>query len=141
MVKRFLPLFLFAFLPLSLFAQVGEYRTDLAIGVNGGYMLSNIGFVPEVPQKMLGGLTGGVTVRYTCERYFKSICSIVAEVNLARTGWKEDITDIDNQPVYYADDVEKANPLAYERKMTYIQVPVLAEPALVTCSQAGLDGC
>ena len=126
MVKRFLPLCLFTFLPLSLCAQVGEYRTDFAIGVNGGYMLSNIGFVPEVPQKMLGGLTGGVTVRYTCERYFKSICSIVAEVNLARTGWKEDITDIDNQPVYYADDVEKANPLAYERKMTYIQVPVLA---------------
>lgn len=107
-------------------AQVGEYRTDLAVGVNAGYMLSNVGFMPEVPQGMLGGLTGGLTVRYTCERYFQSICSIVAEVNIAQTGWKEDIRDIDNQPVYYVDDVDKTNPLAYERKMTYVQVPLMA---------------
>lgn len=107
-------------------AQVGEYRTDLAVGVNAGYMMSSIGFVPEVPQKQLGGLTGGLTIRYTCEKYFKSICSIVAEVNVAQTGWKEDIMDIDNQPVYYVSDTEKANRLAYERKMTYVQVPLLA---------------
>jgi len=111
---------------LSVRAQVGEYRTDLAVGVNGGYMLSSIGFMPEVPQGMLGGITGGLTVRYTCEKYFKSICAIVAEVNLAQTGWKEDIKDVNDQPVYYADDVNKTNPLAYERKMTYIQVPVMA---------------
>ena len=30
-------------------AQVGEYRTDFAIGGNAGYMLSNVGFMPEVP--------------------------------------------------------------------------------------------
>ena len=107
-------------------AQVGEYRTDLAIGANAGYMLSSVGFVPDVPQKQLGGLTGGLTVRYTCERYFKSICAIVAEVNVAQTGWKEDILDIDNQPVYYKDDVNKTNPLSYERHMTYIQIPLLA---------------
>jgi len=107
-------------------AQVGEYRTDLAVGVNAGYMMSSIGFVPEVPQKQLGGLTGGLTIRYTCEKYFKSICAIVAEVNVAQTGWKEDIMDIDNQPVYYVSDTEKANRLAYERKMTYVQVPLLA---------------
>ena len=107
-------------------AQVGEYRTDLAVGVNAGYVMSSIGFVPEVPQKQLGGLTGGLTIRYTCEKYFKSICAIVAEVNVAQTGWKEDIMDIDNQPVYYVSDTEKANRLAYERKMTYVQVPLLA---------------
>ncbi len=111
---------------MSVRAQVGEYRTDLAVGVNGGYMLSSIGFMPEVPQGMLGGITGGLTVRYTCEKYFKSICAIVAEVNLAQTGWKEDIKDVDNQPVYYADDVNKTNPLAYQRKMTYVQVPLMA---------------
>ncbi len=112
--------------PLMVKAQVGEYRTDFAVGVNGGYMMSNIGFMPEVPQKMLGGLTGGLTMRYTCEKYFKSICAIVAEVNLAQTGWKEDIMDADRQPVYYADDAQQLNPLSYERKMTYVQIPLMA---------------
>ena len=107
-------------------AQVGEYRTDLAVGVNAGYMISSIGFVPEVPQNKMGGLTAGLTVRYTCEKYFKSICAIVAEVNLAKSGWKENIMDIDNQPVYYVDDKARTNPLSYERKMTYLQVPLMA---------------
>ena len=112
--------------PLMVKAQVGEYRTDFAVGANAGYMLSNVGFMPEVPQKMLGGLTGGLTLRYTCEKYFKSICAIVAEVNLAQTGWKEDIMDTDRQPVYYADDTQRLNPLSYERKMTYVQIPLMA---------------
>lgn len=107
-------------------AQVGEYRTDFAVGVNGGYLLNQIGFTPEVPQNMAGGLIGGISLRYTCEKYFKSICAIVAEVNLAQTGWKENITDIDNQPVYYIDDKAKANPLSYERKITYLQIPLMA---------------
>ena len=107
-------------------AQVGEYRTDFAIGGNAGYMLSNVGFMPEVPQNMLGGLTGGLTLRYTSEKYFKSICALVAEVNLAQTGWKEDIKDADRQPVYYPEDTNKLNPLFYERKMTYLQIPLMA---------------
>ena len=125
--KVFLILFLiphFSFLISH--AQVGEYRTDLAVGVNAGYMISSIGFVPEVPQNKMGGLTAGLTVRYTCEKYFKSICAIVAEVNLAKSGWKENIMDIDNQPVYYVDDEARTNPLSYERKMTYLQVPLMA---------------
>jgi len=124
MKKIFLIVWLLA--PLALQAQVGEYRTDLAVGVNGGYMMSSVGFVPEVPQNQLGGMTGGLTIRYTCEKYFKSICAIVAEVNYAQTGWKENIMDIDNQPVYYVDDPDKQNRLAYERKMNYVQVPVMA---------------
>lgn len=107
-------------------AQVGEYRNDLAVGVSAGYMLSSVGFVPEVPQKQLGGMTGGVTFRYTCEKYFKSVCAIVAEVNLVQTGWKENIMDMDNQPVYYVNDTEKTNPLSYERHMKYVQVPIMA---------------
>ena len=106
------------------YAQIGEYRTDFAVGVNGGYMLSDVGFSPNVPQKMLGGLTGGLTFRYTCEKYFKSICAIVAEVNIAQTGWKEDIMDMTDQPVYY-EDVPN-DPLRYERKMTYLQIPLMA---------------
>lgn len=107
-------------------AQVGEYRTDFAMGVSGGYALSTVNFMPDVPQDMLGGLTAGVTMRYTCEKYFKSICAVVAEVNLIKTGWKEDIRDMDNQMVYYTTDVNHDSPLYYERRMTYLQIPFMA---------------
>ena len=80
-------------------AQVGDYRTDLAVGVNGGYVMSNVAFVSKVPQSMLGGLTGGITARYTCEKYFSSICAVTAELNYAQIGWKEKIWDMNDQPV------------------------------------------
>jgi hypothetical protein len=79
-----------------------------------------------VPQGWLPGYTAGLSVRYTCEKYFSSICSIVGEVNVTQTGWKEDIRDANNDPVYYYDDAEKMNPLNYERKITYVQIPFLA---------------
>ena len=126
-MKRLVFIFsLFHFFIATAVAQIGDYRTDFAVGGSAGYMLSNVGFMPEVPQGMLGGLTGGLTLRYTCEKYFKSICAIVAEVNVAQTGWKEDIKDADRQPVYYADDTDRLNPLFYERKMTYLQIPLMA---------------
>ena len=105
------------------FAQVGEHRDELAIGVNGGYTMSNVGFMPEVPQDMHTGLTGGLTLRYTSEKYFKSICAIVAELNFAQVGWKERILTPNDDPVI--------NPItgiaeAYERNMTYLQIPVFA---------------
>ena len=122
-MRRLLLFYLFAFIPFFVRAQVGEYRTDFAVGVNGGYILSNVSFTPDVPQNMQGGMTAGVTFRYTCERYFKSICSIVAEVNIAQVGWKEKIQGLENQPLYYeGDDVA----LHYERKMTYLQIPLFA---------------
>ena len=110
--------------PLMANAQVGEYRTDLAIGVNGGYMMNRISFQPEVPQSNMGGMTGGLTIRYTCEKYFSSICAITAEVNYGQMGWKENIFDINNSPVYYQDDPD--NPLFYERRINYVQIPLLA---------------
>ncbi len=125
-LSALLPFMLLAFLPLKVSAQVGEYRTDLAIGVNGGYLMNKIAFVPEVPQLWAGGMTAGITVRYTCEKYFKSICAVVAEVNLAQMGWKENILDMNDEPVYYYDDEEMTDPLRYHRKMTYIQIPVMA---------------
>lgn len=125
-MKYLLPLGLLALLPFTAEAQVGDYRTDLAIGGSAGYVMSNVGFVPDVPQGQLGGFTAGLTVRYTCEKYFSSVCSIVGEVNVTQTGWKEDILDANNDPVYYADDVNKESPLFYERKMTYLQIPFMA---------------
>lgn len=122
-MRKFLFVFFLSFISFAVKAQVGEYRTDFAVGVNGGYVLSNVGFQPDVPQSMLGGMTMGVTLRYTCEKYFKSICAIVAEVNLVQTGWKEKIQGMENQPLYYEGSTEA---LHYQRKMTYLQIPLFA---------------
>ena len=112
---------LFSVLPSN--AQVGEHRDEFALGVNGGYVLSNVGFLPRIPQNMHGGVTGGLTVRYTSEKYFSSICAIVGEVNYARIGWKESILDINDQPVV---NPQSNLPEEYQRDMNYIQVPVFA---------------
>ena len=125
-MKVLFVLFTFHFSLFTSFAQVGEYRTDFAIGGSAGYVSSNVGFVPEVPQNRLGGFTAGLSFRYTCEKYFKSICAIMAEVNITQTGWKEDIRDVDNNSVYYVYDTNKTNPIYYERTMTYLQVPFMA---------------
>ena len=114
----------FSFLTSHSFAQVGEFRNDFSVGFNGGYVLSNIAYVPKVPQGMLGGVTGGMTVRYTCEKYFKSICALVAEVNYAQIGWKEDILNFSDEPVKMHNDPDQT--LQYSRKMNYVQVPFLA---------------
>ena len=105
-------------------AQVGEYRTDFAVGFNGGYSMSSIAFVPKVPQGQLGGMTVGFSARYTCEKYFKSICAVVGEVNLTQMGWKENILDFSDQPiVLHSDETQTLN---YSRKMSYVQIPVFA---------------
>ena len=122
-MRKYLLVLFLSFISFAVKAQVGEYRTDFAVGVNGGYVLSNVGFQPDVPQSMLGGMTIGVTLRYTCEKYFKSICAIVAEVNLVQTGWKEKIQGMENQPLYYEGSTEA---LHYQRKMTYLQIPLFA---------------
>lgn len=116
-------LFLFLLLSASVNAQVGEHRNDFSVGVNGGYVLSNVSFVPSVPQGLHGGVTGGFSVRYTCEKYFKSICAIYAEVNYSKIGWKEDILDIEDKPV-----INPQTKLEEEFKKTinYIQIPVMA---------------
>lgn len=107
-------------------AQVGSHRNDLSIGVNGGYILSNVGFSPKVPQTMHGGITGGLTVKYVCEKYFSTICSILAEVNYASIGWKENILDRADQPV-----INPVTGLAeeYSRTINYVQIPVFAHLA------------
>ena len=104
-------------------AQVGEHRSELAVGVNGGYVMSNMGFVPKIPQGMHTGLTGGLSFRYTSEKYFTSICAIVAEVNYAQIGWKEDILTPQDEPV-----INEATglPEEYQCNINYIQVPVFA---------------
>lgn len=104
-------------------AQVGEYRNDLAVGVNGGYTMTSVNFLPKVPQGMLGGYTGGLSLRYTCEKYFKSICAIVAELNYSQMGWKESILTPNDEPVI---NYSTGLPEEYQRMITYVQLPIFA---------------
>ena len=110
----------------ALQAQIGEHRNDLSVGVNGGYVMSNVKFSPKVQQGQHGGITGGLAMRYVCEKYFKTIASVYAEVNYASLGWKEKILDRSNQPV-----INKVTglPEDYSRTINYIQVPVMAHLA------------
>lgn len=94
-------------------AQVGAHRNDLAIGVTAGYVMSHPDFYPTIKQKWKGGETIGLTVRYTCEKYFSALCAIQAEVNYANLGWQEVI-----EPEYSTD--------TYSRDMRYIQIPIFA---------------
>lgn len=110
----------------SAYAQIGEHRNDFSVGVNGGYLMSSVTFTPDVPQKQHGGMTGGLSFRYVCEKYFKTICSIYGEVNYSLAGWKEDILDRDNNPVLIKGTNEA---LAYSRTINYVQVPVFAHLA------------
>jgi hypothetical protein len=89
---------------------VGEFRRDLAVGINGGYALNTVSFSPSINQKMHGGMTIGATVRYTCEKYFSMICAIQGELNFVQLGWKEDITTCD---------------ATYQRDINYLQMPIL----------------
>ena len=114
----------FSFLIPHSSAQVGEFRKDLAVGINGGVALTSVAFMPKVPQSMLNGPTFGITARYTCEKYFSSICAVVAELNYTQMGWKEKILDYDNQPVPLHTD--ESQMLSYARKINYFQVPLLA---------------
>lgn len=103
-------------------AQIGERRSELAIGAGAGYVMSNVGFTPDVPQKNLAGMTIGLSVRYTSEKYFKSVCALVGELNIVQGGWREDILTVDNTPV-----VNPQTGIAeeYQRRLTYLQMPVM----------------
>lgn len=95
-------------------AQVGELRNDFAIGVNGGYLLNRVSFNPTIKQSWKGGETFGITLRYTCEKYFSAFCALQAEVNYANMGWKELIET--SSDTYYRD-------------MRYVQLPIFARLA------------
>lgn len=114
------------FLAVRASAQIGEHRNDLSIGVNGGYVLSSVGFTPKVNQLQHGGMTGGLSFRYVCEKYFSTICSVYAEVNYSQIGWKEDILDINDGPVI---NPVTNMPEEYSRTINYLQIPVFAHLA------------
>ncbi len=125
-MNRHIITLLLLLLPLGVVAQIGEHRNTLSVGVSGGYNLTTVRFTPKEVQSMKGGLTGGLAMRYTVEKYFSTIASIAAEVNYGQMGWKEDIRDLNDQPV-----INAATGVAeqYERTINYIQVPIMAHLA------------
>ncbi len=111
-MKRLLTLLAIALITSSLSAQVGELRNNLAVGFNGGYNLSSVDFSPTIKQGLLPGYTGGVTMRYTSEKYFSLICAAQLELNFAQRGWSETIDDGTNN--------------TYSRATNYIEIPFFA---------------
>ncbi len=112
--------------PLFAHAQIGEHRNTLSIGANAGYNLTSIRFTPKVLQGMKGGTNIGFTARYSVEKYFATIASIQAEVNYSQMGWKENIRDMNNQPVINSVTKQAEE---YERTINYIQIPLFAHLA------------
>lgn len=113
-------------LPIVAKAQIGDHRDDLSVGINGGFTMTSVGFSPKVTQSNLPGYTMGLSARYVCEKYFSTICSVYAELNYTQMGWRENIIDLESQPVLNSTTglYDK-----YDRKLGYVQLPVFAHLA------------
>jgi hypothetical protein len=114
-MKRSFFTLLLAAMAVALYAQIGESRNQLSVGVNGGVNLNNVTFVPKIKQQRMTGLNGGLTVRYISEKYFAMICGVQVELNYAQRGWNELIEDGTNN--------------TYSRTMNYLEIPFFAHLA------------
>lgn len=97
-------------------AQLQDQRSNFSLGFNGGINMSSVSFTPTIDQASLMGPQFGITARYISEKYFKMICGIQAEVNYSQRGWKEVMEE------GFTDG-------AYQRKMNYVEVPLMAHLA------------
>ncbi len=80
---------------------------NISVGAKGGMSLSRVNFQSSVPQKMIGGMVLGATVRYIEENHF----GLIGEFNLEQRGWKEDFKPLEGY--------------SFSRQFTYLQVPLL----------------
>ena len=96
-------------------AQIEEPRSIFELGVSGGMNLSKMDLQPSLRQKMLKGANGGLSIRYTSEKYFSMICAAQLEVNYSQRGWEEEF--------------DKELPYTFTRTLNYIEVPFLAHLA------------
>lgn len=101
------------------FAQVGEARRTLALGVSGGLSLNSIGFDPTIKQNRKKGPTFGLVARYTCEKYFSTYCALQVELNYSEMGWDEHVLNSSSQEL----------PDTYVRTQKYLHLPILARLA------------
>lgn len=94
-------------------AQVGDARNDFSVGVTAGYTMTKMDFMPRIKQKNMGAPMFGFAARYVCEKYFTTVCGVVAEVQMAKLGWEEIIEDGTGN--------------TYKRDLNYVQVPILMQ--------------
>ncbi len=97
--------FLLLMLPLLLSAQT-HYEGQISVGGKAGATLSRVNFNPTVQQTMLPGMTAGVMFRYIEEKNF----GLIAELNLAQRGWKENLEESDYN---------------YSHRFTCIELPIM----------------
>ncbi len=97
-------LFSFFLLPIIAFGQ-SLFKRELALGVNGGMIASEVNFVPSIKESYNWRYGGGITVRYISEKHF----GLQAEVNYSQRGWKGSYD----------------NDLHYTRSLDYIELPLL----------------
>ena len=111
-MRRILSIIAIALFAANVSAQIEEPRRMLEIGVAGGLNLNKVDFQPSMRQKLFNGINGGISLRYTSEKYFSMICAAQIEVNFSQRGWEEDFDDgTDNR---------------YYRQLNYIEIPLLA---------------
>lgn len=113
---RFIIIFSAILQVLSLRAEIGETRNNLCIGGNIGLAINTVDFDPTIKQNVHMGPSLGLSVKYTSEKYFTTFCSLYGELNYTMLGWKEDVLDVNSQPI--AD--------TYSRDISYVQLPVFA---------------
>lgn len=111
MKYRIIQLLSLLMLPLMASAQVGKYRSDLAIGINGGIIMNKVTFSPRVQQGMPIGPEIGLSIRYTCEKYFAAVCALQTEINYSRQGWNE---------------MAENGTYTYARTLDYVHIPFMA---------------
>ena len=89
--------------------QNSDFNPQLFFGVGAGPIFSQVDFVPNVPQTMAQGLSGGVSLKYISEKHL----GLLAELNFTQRGWKEDFSETDN-PEH-----------SYSRTLSYIELPLM----------------
>ena len=103
---------LLLFLPLPGKAEKKPFNPDLRIGVSGGVNLSKISFHPVIDkEKFAVGYNGGITARWTTERYF----GLQGEVNYSVRGWIREFIQQKHIDGGYE----------YSRGINYIEVPLM----------------
>lgn len=117
--RRFLLTFVVSLIISGAYAQIGEYRNDICLGVSVGASMNKVGFDPIVTQKYHVAPTLGVTFRYTSEKFLTACCALQMELNYTRLGWTEDVLDSNSRPL----------PDTFKRNFDYLQLPFMARLA------------
>lgn len=94
-------------------AQVGERRSDFAVGLNAGFTMSRMDFSPSIKQTYKNAPSFGLSARYISEKYFTAICGVIVELDYANMGWKEVIEDGSGNQ--------------FSGSLHYVQLPILLQ--------------